>query len=272
MNCLTGFMKKVCLILVVFSFCSFISTMTWAQNLALVTPAVAMHTNKADFNDIVRNAGGQFNVSGNIDNGFLEDFDRGNADNWIDDESGVWSVNDKVYRMNGDGSGALRASCYNAPFDNFAYRIDVRRTQGNLDASQGMIFRLANNGDFYVFALAGSGYYSAYKFDSRSGIEMIPWTSSDVIKQGTKAWNTLKVVCNGPTIDFYVNGTLLKTVKDTAPYLSGMVGVFAVDEKKGDQGNPIVDFDNIRLSISGNLSNYDMSSKSSLAPSDLPVN
>jgi len=293
MNCLTSATKKVCLILGVLSFCSFISTMTWAQNLALAKPALAQQRNKTGLNfcmgskpclakdlavDIVCTEGGQFSASGNMsaignmDGGFHEDFDRGLADNWIDDDSGVWSVTDKVYRMNGDGSGTLRASCYNAPFDNFAYQIDVRRMQGNLDASQGMLFRLAGNGDFYVFAIAGSGYYSAYKFDSRSGIEMISWTGTSVIKQGLKAWNTMKVVCNGPKIDFFVNNTLLKTVNDDAPYLSGMVGVFAVDEKKGDQGNAVVDFDKIKLSISGNLANYDQGSKPFLAPSDFPVN
>lgn len=283
MHCLTSGLKelsakRLCLILGVLSFCSFIATPTLAQQMNKANLNFCMGSKPCVANDIVSTEGGQFSGSGkmsgsgNMDGGFFEDFNRGHADNWIDDESGVWSVTDKVYRMNGDGSGTLRASCYNAPFNDFAYQIDVRRTQGKLDAFQGMIFRLASNGNFYLFAIIGSGYYSAYKFDSHSGIEMIPWTATGVIKQGIKAWNTLKIVCNGPAIDFFVNGTLLQTVEDNAPYLSGMVGIFAVDEKKGDQGNPIVDFDNIKLSISGNLLNYSMGSKPRLAPSDLPVN
>jgi hypothetical protein len=244
MNCLTGATKRLCLILGVLSFCSFIAT-----------PTPAQCTNKVNSNAIVcaEETQGQ--------NGVDENFDRGRADNWLDDDSGVWSVSDKVYRMNGTGEGVLRVSCYNAPFNNFAYQIDVRRKQGNPDASQGMIFRLDPDGNFYVFAVASSGYYSAYKFDSRNGVQLIPWTATPAIKQGIKEWNTMKVVCNGPGIDFYVNDTLLKQFKDNTPYLSGMVGVFAVDEKKGDQGNPIVEFDNVTLSISGNSS-----------PSDLPVN
>jgi hypothetical protein len=236
MDYLTSAVRRFCIILGVISFCLFI----------IIPASLAQQMDNANF-QIIGSEGGRFQ------DGFLEDFDRGKADNWIDDESGVWSVSDRVYRMNGDGSGTLRASCYNAPFSDFAYQLDVRRVQGNLDASQGMIFRLSSNGDFYVFALASSGYYSAYKFNSSSGMEMIPWTASSAIKQGARAWNTMKVVCRGPAIDFYVNGTLLNTVKDNAPYLSGLVGVFAVDEKKTDSGNAIVDFDNIKLNISGNL-------------------
>jgi hypothetical protein len=249
MNCLTGAAKRLYFILGVLSFCLFIAGNALAQNV-----------NKADTNGMLYR-GVIYTEGKQTQDGFSEDFDQGRADNWLDDRSGVWSVTDKLYRMNGMGEGVLRASCYNAPFNNFAYQMDVRRTVGNPDASQGMVFRLASNGDFYVFAIASSGYYSAYKFDSLSGVEMIPWTASPVVKQGTSAWNTMKIVCKGPSIDFFVNGTLLKTVQDNTPYLSGMVGVFAVDEKDDDQGNPIVDFDNIKLSISGNFS-----------PSDLPVN
>ncbi|MEW5801879.1 MAG: family 16 glycoside hydrolase [bacterium] len=245
MNFLTGTTKKLCFILGVLSFCLFITTAAKVQ----LTEAAGRDLESA------------FQGAEQSQDGFLEDFDRGMADNWIDDESGVWSITDKVYRMTGTGTGALRASCYNATFGDFAYQVDVRRMQGNLDASQGLLFRLNTNGDFYVFALASSGYYSAYKFDSRNGTEVIPWTTSSAIKQGAGVWNTMKVVCKGPAIDFYINGTLLKTVRDNNPYLTGMVGLVAVDEKRSDQGNPIVDFDNARLSISGRLS-----------PPDSPVN
>lgn len=225
-------LKKLCLILAGISFWAFIAGNAGAQ----------LMVENANNSDTLASAGEVL-----AGDGFFEDFDRGRAENWIDDESGVWSFTDSVYRMAGSGAGALRASCYNAPFDNFTYQLDVRRMQGNPDASQGMVFRLSNTGNFYVFAIASSGYYSAFKFDGRNGYEMIPWTTSPAVKQGLKVWNTLKVVCNGPTIEFSVNGTALKTIKDSAPYLSGMVGVFAVDEQPGAQGNPIVDFDNVRL-------------------------
>lgn len=224
--------KISCLVLAVVSFWVFIATTACAQFTA------ENESNPGDLACVGEVLAG---------NGFFEDFDRGRAENWIDDESGVWSFTDSVYRMAGSGAGALRASCYNAPFDNFSYQLDVRRMQGNPDASQGMVFRLSNTGNFYVFAIASSGYYSAFKFDGRNGYEIIPWTTTPAVRQGLKVWNTLKVVCSGPTMEFSVNGTTLKTIKDSSPYLSGMVGVFAVDEQPGAQGNPIVDFDNIRL-------------------------
>ncbi|MCL6583640.1 MAG: DUF1080 domain-containing protein [bacterium] len=229
--------QRLCLMFTVFPFWTFMAINAWAQ----LTAAEA----KGNLNTI---ESAEEVLAGN---GFFEDFNRGRADNWIDDESGVWSATDGVYRMTGTGVGALRASCYNAPFDNFTYQIDVRRTQGNPDASQGMIFRLSPTGNFYVFAITSSGYYGAFKFDSRNGYELIPWTPTSAVKQGLKAWNSLKVICSGPTIEFLVNGTSLKTIKDNSPYLSGMVGVFAVDEQMEAQGSkPIVDFDNIRLTVS----------------------
>lgn len=257
MNCLTVAIKRFCVVLGVLSFCLFIAKTTIAQ----VHQEDMTYSNETAYAEGVQSQ-----------DGFFEDFDRGRADNWVDDESGAWSVTDKVYRMNGTGAGVLRASCYNVPFDDFAYQIDTRRAQGNLNASQGMVFRLSGNGDFYIFAIAASGYYSAFKFDARTGIELIPWTTTPVIKKGANAWNTMKVVCHGSDIDFFINGTLLKTVKDSAAYLSGMVGVFAVDEAQSDQGSPIVDFDNIRLSISGSLSNYETGSVFCPVLEDLPLN
>jgi len=182
-----------------------------------------------------------------------EDFNDNVADNWVDDGADVWSVGEGVYKMTGMSTGEVRYSYYDQDFDDFTYEVDVRRTQGSLLHAQGMVFRWGDTGENgYVFHMGANGKYLILKVINGSYTFLIPsWTDSDAIDQGYDVWNTLKVVCSGTTMEFYINDTLVESLVDSEFY-SGRVGVKALDA--GSTPANIMHFDNARLSLDAPLS------------------
>ena len=72
--------------------------------------------------------------------GFIEDFDDGVANYWVDDGSGTWTVEDGVYKMTGNRPpGQFYTSRYsyydNGIFDDFTYEIEVNNLQGSLSST-----------------------------------------------------------------------------------------------------------------------------------------
>jgi len=186
--------------------------------------------------------------------GFFEDFNYGEAANWADDNSGTWSVEDFVLKMTSStpAYSAVRYSYYDEEFDDFTYQVDVMRTLGTLTSSQGMIFRSDETyQNTYVFHIAADGQYLIYKLVDGSTTFLIPsWTSSSAIHQGYDVWNTLKVVCSGPTMEFYINDILVESLIDSE-FSSGKVGVKAYDVSYDSN---IKLFDNAELTLSDGLS------------------
>jgi hypothetical protein len=185
---------------------------------------------------------------------FFEDFEDGVADNWVDDDSGVWSVADGVYKMSGSQPQILasRYSYYDENFDNFSYQVDVRRTQGNELPGQGIIFRGdGTDQNHYVFHIGANGKYFIYKRVEGVTIKLIPvWTFTSAIQQGLDSWNTLKVVCQDSTMEFYINSILIESLIDSE-FFTGKVGVRAVESSSVQN---IMHFDNARLTLNVGLS------------------
>jgi len=185
--------------------------------------------------------------------GFSEDFEDDKADNWVDDGADVWSVGDGVYRMTGASTSNVRYSYYEENFDNFTYQVDIRRTQGSLLHAQGLVFRwggTTQNG--YAFHMGANGKYLIFKVADGIYTYLIPgWTESGAIHQGYDAWNTLKVVCSGSSMEFYINDTLVEALVD-AEFSFGTVGVKALDG--GGTTANIMEFDNATLTVDTTLS------------------
>jgi len=80
---------------------------------------------------------------------------------------------------------------------------------------------------------------------------LIPsWTYSSAIYQGYDAWNTLKVVCGGSSMEFYINDILVESLVDSE-FSSGRVGVKAYDV---NYDSNIKLFDNAELTLGDGLS------------------
>jgi hypothetical protein len=181
--------------------------------------------------------------------GFIEDFYDGVANDWIDDGSGTWSVADGVYKMTGNRppgqTYTTRYSYYDGGiFDDFTYLVDVNNLQGSLSSTRGMIFRGDGGLQNYYEFVVSSGRYSISKCENGTVNYIRYREQHDAISTGHDAWNTLKVVCNGPTMDFYCNGTFLTTWTDIGGFSSGKAGVKCVDHNAYDY---ITHFDNATL-------------------------
>ncbi|MEI9477004.1 MAG: M4 family metallopeptidase, partial [Deltaproteobacteria bacterium] len=177
-------------------------------------------------------------------NGLNEDFNGDMAYNWMDDESGRWSVSSYSYEMWGTGADNWAGSLYNAEYCDFSYQVNVRRTEGTTTDPMGLLFRadnpnpLAGNG--YGFWITPDGQYSLWKYTAGTPTSLVSWTTSSAINTDPGSWNVLKVVVSGPSISIYVNGTLLDSVSD-ATYLSGKVGVAAYDDSASPDS--VVEYD-----------------------------
>lgn len=223
------------------------------SDLAFFADAYALGSPKADLNndgsvdaDDVAVFAAEFGRANYPILEFVEDFEDGVPDNWVDDGSGVWSVENGVYKMigNSPAENMVRFSYYDGNFSDFIYQVVVKRTQGNLDSLHGMYFRgdgtLQNR---YAFVIQSNGYYLVGKVVNGTPILLIPSTYSGTIKQGYDVWNTLKVICCGSTIRFYINDMCVNCIVDSE-FSSGKVGV--QDAEVPDTNN-ITHFDNVEL-------------------------
>jgi hypothetical protein len=96
-----------------------------------------------------------------------------------------------------------------------ANRIKIRGTTTPLDSSKWW-----NKG--YYFQYSNDGSFSVWKTNAGVSTAIKGWTATPyIISDG---WNTLRVVANGSSMKYYLNGHLLWSGTDTA-LTSGMVGM-----------------------------------------------
>jgi len=107
--------------------------------------------------------------------------------------------------------------------DDFVLEIEAQWIEGDENAGYGVIFRLQDENNYYVFDLAKTGYY---KIDKRiDGIyhEITPWERSNAIND--KGVNYLKIQAVGRHLTFYVNNIKVKEVFDST-FVKGNFGMF----------------------------------------------
>ncbi len=129
------------------------------------------------------------------------------------------------------------------PFSDFVLDVETTVEGGPADNAYGVVLRQQSSGrEFYRFKISSDGYYG---FDLRKSAEwedIVPWTKSDVINTG-KASNQIRVVCQGSTFSYEVNGVKLGECTDNT-LASGMVG-FIVEALS--QGGVEVAFGNFTI-------------------------
>ncbi len=129
------------------------------------------------------------------------------------------------------------------PFSDFVLDVETTVEGGPADNAYGVVLRQQSSGrEFYRFKISSDGYYG---FDLRKSAEwedIVPWTKSDVINAG-KASNQIRVVCQGSTFSYEVNGVKLGECTDNT-LASGMVG-FIVEALS--QGGVEVAFGNFTI-------------------------
>jgi hypothetical protein len=119
----------------------------------------------------------------------------------------------------------------NPPFNNlrnFAFQIHMNILRGN---GGGIVFRAnANTSQNYLLKISPNGNYELDYYPDQTGTtaQALANDSSSALKTGLNQDNTICVIAQGNTMNFYFNGHYVITVQDGS-LASGRIGVTADD-------------------------------------------
>jgi hypothetical protein len=170
------------------------------------------------------------------------------ADDFQDAESGwdVFSGDDQTVGYE-DGQYVLRVNkvnwmtwgnAYQRFEDGVLVEVDATKLDGPDDNSYGLVFGYQDEGNFYRFEISSDGYYRFGKHVDNEWIEVIPWTTSDLIVQG-EATNRMSAAMRGGRLAFAVNGEVLTATEDDS-FADGDVGLVA---GSFDEAGVVIGFD-----------------------------
>jgi photosystem II stability/assembly factor-like uncharacterized protein len=160
--------------------------------------------------------------------GFYSDF-NGSAAGWVS-HSGTWGV-DSQYLVTYGLPGTSSSVSYAEDFSDLDYQARVMREGCDLCANRlivrGTPYPLSSSNHWYneyVFQYTRNGYFMVTKKVTGDDTAILQdWTVSAAINPWD-AWNILRVVANGSTFAFYINGTLVWVGSD-ASMSAGRVGL-----------------------------------------------
>jgi hypothetical protein len=157
---------------------------------------------------------------------------------WNDDFSspGTWQaesdataqveVSDGTLQINIAVANQLAWASAGQDLRDFHLTVEASQVSGPDDNGYGVLARMQDSDNFYLFSISGDGFYMVSKFTDGQQQMLGPnWTPSQAIQQG-QATNTLEVICQGNTLTFLVNGQLLSEVNDSE-FSQGDIGLYA---------------------------------------------
>jgi hypothetical protein len=108
----------------------------------------------------------------------------------------------------------------------FYVEVELTDITGLIDSENGLVFRLRDANNFYLFGISGQATYSL--FAKREGVwqPVVNWTASPALAAGRGATNRLAVLAQGASISLLANDSLLVTVTD-ATHSQGSIGLVA---------------------------------------------
>jgi len=115
----------------------------------------------------------------------------------------------------------------NRSFDNVAIEVDATQVSAGPESNNdyGVICREQGDGNGYYLLVSGDGFYAILKSAQDEFQPLVDWTESDTVKQGN-ATNRIKAVCNGSTLELFVNGQRLTSAEDST-YTKGDIALTA---------------------------------------------
>ena len=147
---------------------------------------------------------------------FRDDFEDPNSGWEVDEfDEGSMGYGDGDYVVRAQERGIVMWGSLAKTFKDVTIEVDTLQVEApaNYNNDFGVMCRMQSNGDGYSFSISGDGFFAIQKATQDSFVNLVEWTSSDIIHQGF-AENHLKVVCDGNYLALYVNNTLLAEVED----------------------------------------------------------
>ena len=181
---------------------------------------------------------------------FVEDFNDGLAQDWVETTDPYWSVVTGEYRAQAGLTAVVMQSVYTGQrWQDCAAQVVARRT-GYISSMAGLAIRASDDfsyvtemGSAYCVGISGDGYYWVGKFVSGSFTFLQSWTASSLLNQGAMT-NTVLASVQGSNLRVYLNGSLAWSGTDTSIPGEGRVGLLAYS---GSDSETIHYFDNVTV-------------------------
>jgi hypothetical protein len=176
----------------------------------------------------------------------------------FDDNTNLWPEGDNTDALAdinwqvGDGKFTWKAKAHDAfvwwvyqetqDLSDFYLAADGRLLSGPTEGEYGLIFRLNEDDDYYLFEANEQGQYAVYIYLEGEWEALIPWTGSPVLN--TDSNNHLAVLARGEKFLLFANGKFLDTFTDDR-LENGRTGILIGLSNAEDEGT--WEFDNFEL-------------------------
>jgi hypothetical protein len=101
-------------------------------------------------------------------------------------------------------------------------------------SSGGLAFWASNDRNYYVAKVFPDGRFNLSRKINDEWVTVVPWTPSDVVKNGTGAVNEIQVVLNENKGWLFINGAQLREFRGQLPPDGGAIGVYAQSDRDPD--------------------------------------
>ena len=173
---------------------------------------------------------------------FFDGFDN-NKNNWIEGNNTtrhLYVTNGSYhfeYKKSKGGWESYKSVNISTSKDFKIETLSIKKS-GVLNYGYGLIFGGDANGNIYIFNITGNGYYRIAKNENGSFTNLVKWTKSSAIKQGTTGkYNVLRIEKIGEKIYFKINNITVSSL-DFEPFFGKRIG-FIVYRKQHIQFNYI---------------------------------
>lgn len=132
----------------------------------------------------------------------------GLLDDWqaYDDGQLAASFENGALRLSVNAFQSLPYSLARPYFADFDLRVTARAVGGPVNNGFGVMFRMLDNDNFYMFQTSSDGYYRVVRSVNDVEKDLSVWIPSPIVNQGLDVTNDLRVIARGNSFRFYVNG------------------------------------------------------------------
>lgn len=130
---------------------------------------------------------------------------------------------DAAYRIEVQGAGTMAWSLGETRYGDGAVQVEATLAHGPGTTASGLIFRYRDDRNFYLFSVAGNGFYNLELRSDGAWQTLIDWTPTPAIRRPGNP-NILRVETAGDRIVLYVNGVWLEETRDRT-FAAGSAGM-----------------------------------------------
>ncbi len=191
------------------------------------------------------------------------------VNDWQQYDDGTLSakIADSVLRLTNSAPGSYGYSLATPYFGDFDARVSAHATAGPTDNGFGLIYRFQDQprtteatwrglalrqfeslflgpkppAAYYMFLISSDGYYQVLRSVSGTAKTLSNWIPSDAVHQGFDAANELRVVAQGGSFQFSINGTPVSVCVPNDPNAESTYNEFAQECVEGKMLTTLAD-------------------------------